>query len=59
MMQDVISQNWRIGRLLVLFPNGSNRAQYKLILHQWLELDVAVMEDAGRHHHMMLMMRRR
>ena len=59
MMQDVISQNWRIGRLLMLFPNGSTCAHYKLLLHHRLELDLAVMEDAGRHHPMMLIMRRR
>ena len=51
--------------MLLLFRHEADRdrigAHYQLMLlvHKWLELDVAAREDAGRHHHGMLIMRSR
>lgn len=51
--------------VLLLFRHEADRdrigAHYQLMLlvHKWLELDVAAREDAGRHHHGMLIMRSR
>lgn len=65
MMQDSIERNWRMSWLLMLFRHEADRdringAHYQLMLlvHKWLELDVAARED-GRHHHGILIMRSR
>ncbi len=65
-MQDSIEQNWRIRWLLLLFRYEAERdringGHYQLLLlvHKWLELDIALREHSGRHHHGMVIMRSR